>query len=66
MNSVMRFVLALTLIIGASELECSEFDGSSHECESGLVSLKEKLAEWTLDCDVGLPKTTISGFYSVC
>ena len=44
----------------------SEFDGSSHECESGLVSLREKLAEWTLDCDVGLPKTTISGLYSVC
>ena len=45
MNSVMRFVLALTLIIGASEPECSEFDGSSHECEFGLVSLRDKLAD---------------------
>ena len=62
----MRFVLALTLIILASELECSEFDNSSHECESGLVSLRDKLAECTIDCDVGLYKTTISGLYSVC
>ena len=47
----------------SSELECSEFDDSSHECESGLVSLKDKLTAWALDCDV--PKTTVGALLRV-